>query len=71
MTKQQFSNLAGYNPQPWNKWQRAVVEIIRNQFRGELAVTGVQDVDWTSWRSYYQQGRSAQSAVGHALLIDL
>ena len=57
--------------QPWQRWQRAVVDVIRNQFDGALADTSLEDVDWESWRRYYEQGRSAPAAVNHAFLLDL
>lgn len=60
------------DPGRWHAWQHAVVDVIRRHFDdGELANTEVQDVDWESWRRYYEQGRSAPSAVSHAFLIEL
>jgi hypothetical protein len=59
------------NNQPWPRWQRAVVDIIRNQFDGALADTTPEDVDSEAWRRYYEQGRSAPAAVKHAFLLDL
>lgn len=59
------------NNQRWQRWQRAVVDIIRNQFDGALSDTALDDVDWPSWRRYYEQGRSAPAAVNQALLLDL
>lgn len=58
-------------PHNWQNWQLAVVDVIRRQFDGALAGTDLKDVDWDSWRRYYEQGRSAPSAVSHAFLIDL
>ena len=61
----------GRDAQSWSNWQRAVVDVIRRQFDGALAGTDLKDVDWDSWRRYYEQGRSAPSAVSHAFLIEL
>jgi hypothetical protein len=61
----------GRDTQSWSNWQRAVVDVIRRQFDGALAGTDLKDVDWDSWRRYYEQGRSAPSAVSHAFLIEL
>ena len=61
----------GRDAQSWSNWQRAVVEVIRRQFDGALASTDLKDVDWESWRRYYEQGRSAPAAVSSAFLIEL
>jgi hypothetical protein len=61
----------GRDAQSWSTWQRAVVDVIRRQFDGALAGTDLKDVDWESWRRYYEQGRSAPAAVSSAFLIEL
>ena len=71
MRSRDFYLPAILNDQPWQRWQRAVVEVIRDQFDGALSDTRLDDVDWESWRRYYEQGRSAPAAVNQALLLDL
>jgi hypothetical protein len=71
MEDHEFNALVAANSQPWQRWQRAVVDVIRNQFDGALADTSLEDVDWEAWRRFYEQGRSAPSAVNHAFLLDL
>ncbi len=71
MQVREFYLPAIVNNQPWQRWQRAVVDLIRDQFDGALADTSLADVDWEAWRGYYEQGRSASAAVNHAFLLDL
>jgi hypothetical protein len=52
-------------------WQEQVVSILRNEFCGELEAITTDEVDWRSWRVFYEQGRSARAAVNRALERDI
>jgi hypothetical protein len=55
----------------WSQWQSAIVILLRADLP-ELA-TGIdlEDVDWPSWRSFYNEGRSPRAAIDRALERDL
>jgi hypothetical protein len=52
-------------------WQEQVVSILRNEFCQELELITTDEVDWRSWREFYEQGRSARAAVNRALERDI
>jgi hypothetical protein len=52
-------------------WQEQVVSILRNEFFQELELITTDEVDWRSWRVFYDQGRSARAAVNRALERDI
>ena len=53
--------------QPWQRWQRAIVDAIRNQLDGTLLPLSPMEVDWESWRSHYERDRLAAAAADGAL----
>ena len=55
---------------PWNDWQQQVVAVIREDFRGVLDEVGEDDIDWETWRPFYDQGCSPVAAVDRAFLRD-
>jgi hypothetical protein len=52
-------------------WQEQVLSILRNEFCGELESITTDEVDWRSWRVFYEQGRSARASVNRALERDI
>jgi hypothetical protein len=52
-------------------WQEQVLSILRNEFCKELESITTDEVDWRSWRVFYEQGRSARAAVNRALERDI
>jgi hypothetical protein len=52
-------------------WQEQILSILRNEFCGELELITTDEVDWRSWRVFYEQGRSARAAVNRALERDI
>ena len=53
---------------PWTDWQQQVVAIIRKDFHDVLDEVGEDDIDWESWRPFYEQGCTAETAVDKAFL---
>lgn len=54
----------------WTQWQQAVLSQLRTDFSELLQQIGLDDVDWESWRPFYNDGRSPQAAVNRALERD-
>jgi hypothetical protein len=55
----------------FERWQEQVLSILRNEFCEELVLITTDEVDWRSWRVFYEQGRSARAAVNRALERDI
>lgn len=56
--------------QPWIQWQHSVVRLLRADFNEALHHIGFDEVDWTSWRALYDEGRSPRAAIDRALERD-
>lgn len=54
----------------WTQWQSAVLELLRADFNEALHHIGIDEVDWASWRPFYNEGRTPRSAVDRALERD-
>ena len=54
--------------QPWVQWQHSVVRLLRAEFNE--ACMGLHEVDWASWRAFYDEGRSPRAAIDRALERD-
>jgi hypothetical protein len=54
----------------WVQWQQAVLIQLRADFAELLQHIGLDDVDWESWRHFYDDGRTPQAAVNRALERD-
>lgn len=54
----------------WTKWQEAVVELLRLDFREVLQHIGLEEVDWPAWRTFYNEGRTPRAAIDRALERD-
>jgi hypothetical protein len=57
--------------QPWILWQSEVVALLKDDFEQTLGHISIEDVDWPSWRPFYEQGRSPRSAIERALERDI
>jgi hypothetical protein len=57
--------------QPWTQWQYEVVALLKVDFDQTLGNISIEDVDWSSWRPFYEQGRSPRSAIERALERDI
>jgi hypothetical protein len=55
----------------WFQWRASVVAIIRFDFGEVLRDVKDGDIDWDSWRAFYDEGQSPQAAVDCAFLRDL
>ena len=55
----------------WLQWQRAVVVLLRADLPELTERIGLDDVDWPSWRSFYNEGRTPRAAINRALERDL
>jgi hypothetical protein len=55
----------------WAQWQAAVVELLRADFNETLHHIGFDEVDWESWRTFYNEGRTPREAIDRALERDL
>jgi hypothetical protein len=55
----------------FESWQKQVLSVLRNEFCRELGLITTDEVDWRSWRVFYEQGRSARAAVNRALERDI
>jgi hypothetical protein len=49
----------------WTRWQETVVQLLQDDFAVEF-----DEVDWSSWRIYYEQGRTPKAAIDRALERD-
>ncbi len=54
----------------WAQWQNAVLTLLRTDFAEMLHLIGMDEVDWDSWRNFYNEGRTPKSAVDRALERD-
>lgn len=54
--------------QLWHQWQQQVVNKIRHDYEQVLAGITLDDVDWSEWRSLYEQGRTPSDAVDYAFV---
>jgi hypothetical protein len=54
----------------WAQWQYAVLMQLRADFAEVLQLIGMDEVDWDSWRNFYNEGRTPKSAVDRALERD-
>jgi hypothetical protein len=57
--------------QPWTEWQHEIVALLKDDFDQTLGQISLEDVDWSSWRPFYEQGRSPRSAIERALERDI
>jgi hypothetical protein len=57
--------------QAWAQWQCEIVALLRMDFDQSLQDISLDDVDWVSWRSFYEQGKSPRAAIERALERDL
>jgi hypothetical protein len=57
--------------EPWSQWQNEVVSLLKGDFEQTLGHISLDDVDWSSWRPLYEQGRSPRSAIERALERDI
>ena len=57
--------------QPWTQWQEEIVALLKNDFDETLSQISIEDVDWSSWRPFYDQGSSPRSAIERALERDI
>jgi hypothetical protein len=57
--------------QTFTQWQNEVVAVLQGDFEELLPRISLEDVDWTSWRNFYLEGRSPRAAVNRALERDL
>jgi anti-sigma regulatory factor (Ser/Thr protein kinase) len=56
--------------QPWMQWQQSVVRLLRVEFNGALHHIGFDEVDWASWQTFYDEGRTPKAAIDRALERD-
>jgi hypothetical protein len=56
--------------QPWIQWQQSVIHLLRAEFNEVLHHIGFDEVDWASWRAFYDEGRSPKAAIDRALERD-
>ena len=54
----------------WRQWQEAVLVQLRADFAELLQQIGLDDVDWESWRAFYNDGRTPRAAINRALERD-
>jgi hypothetical protein len=54
----------------WPQWQLAVLQLLRADFAEVLHHIGFEEVDWVSWRDFYNAGRTPVGAVNRALERD-
>jgi hypothetical protein len=57
--------------QPWTQWQNEIVSLLKGDFEQALQDISLEDIDWGSWRVFYEQGRSPRGAIERALERDL
>jgi hypothetical protein len=56
--------------QSWTQWQRSVIQLLRTDFTEALHHIAFDEVDWVSWRAFYDEGRSPKAAIDRALERD-
>ena len=54
----------------WAQWQFGVIAVLRTDFAEVLHQISLDDVDWDSWRTFYEEGRTPRAAVDRALERD-
>jgi len=54
----------------WIYWQRSVVDLLRAEFEEALHHLSLDEVDWESWRTFYDEGRTPKAAIDRALERD-
>ncbi len=54
----------------WPRWQVAVIELLRTDFNEALRHISFDDVDWASWRVFFNEGRTPKGAIDRALERD-
>jgi hypothetical protein len=54
----------------WTQWQETVVALLRTDFNESLRHIGFDEVDWPSWRVFYNEGRTPRAAINRALERD-
>ena len=52
----------------WTNWQRAVLKLLRVEFAEHHI--GFDEVDWLSWRLFYDAGKTPAAAIDRALERD-
>ncbi|HVO48349.1 MAG TPA: hypothetical protein VMT29_18670 [Steroidobacteraceae bacterium] len=52
----------------WPTWQRAVLSLLRVEFAEHHI--GFDEVDWLSWRLFYDAGKTPAAAIDRALERD-
>ncbi len=52
----------------WQQWQQQVLSKIRRDYADILQHLTLDDIDWSAWRSLYDDGRSASEAVDCAFV---
>jgi hypothetical protein len=55
----------------WTQWQQEVVTVIRADFVAILDDIESDEIDWDTWRPFFEEGRSPQEAVKRAFARDL
>jgi hypothetical protein len=55
----------------WRQWQFAVLQLLRADLTEVIQRIGFDDVDWPSWRGFYNEGRTPRAAINRALERDL
>jgi hypothetical protein len=64
------TTMTGLGPLSWGQWQIGVLAVLRADFAEVLQFIGMDEVDWDSWRNFYNEGRTPKSAVDRALERD-
>jgi hypothetical protein len=54
----------------WSQWQQEIVVLLRQEFAEVLHHVAFGDVDWTSWRQFYDDARTPSDAIKRALERD-
>jgi len=52
------------------QWQQSVIRLLRAEFTEVLHHIGFDEVDWVSWRAFYDEGRTPKAAIDRALERD-
>lgn len=63
--------VAQMRTETWIEWQHGVVAVLRHEFHDVLEEIRIEDVDWESWKSFFDEGRSPRNAVARAFVRDL
>jgi hypothetical protein len=64
------TTVADFGVLSWAQWQIAVLAVLRADFAEVLQFIGMDEVDWDSWRNFYNEGRTPKAAVDRALERD-